>query len=43
MHPDDLMKSDLLSEILLLGGSTAVGLAFLLVLVATAASWLLQS
>jgi hypothetical protein len=42
MRPDDLMKSDLLSEIILLGGGMAVGLAFLLVAVATAASWLLQ-
>jgi hypothetical protein len=43
MHPDDLLKSDLLSEILLLGGGVAVMVSFLMVMVATVASWLLQS
>lgn len=43
MHPEDLMKSDLLSEILLVGGSVAIAVSFLMVVVATVAGWLLQS
>jgi hypothetical protein len=39
MHPGDLMKSDLLSEILLVGGGVAVAVSFLMVMVATVASW----
>jgi hypothetical protein len=42
-HPDDLLKSDLLSEILLLGGGTAVVLALLMVVVVTFGSWFFQS
>jgi hypothetical protein len=43
MHPEDLMKPDLLSKILLVGGGVAVAVSFLMVMVATVASWLLQS
>lgn len=43
VHPDDLMKSDLLSEVLLLGGGVALVLSFLMVMFATVASWLFQS
>ncbi len=43
MHPEDLMKSDLLSDILLVGGSVAVAVSLLMIIVATVAGWLLQS
>jgi hypothetical protein len=43
VHPDDLMKADLFSEILLVGSGMAVGVAFLVVMIATFASWLVQS
>jgi hypothetical protein len=35
MRKDDLMKSDLLSEILLLGGGIATALALVMILAAT--------
>jgi len=37
------MKSDLLSEVLLVGGGVAVAVSSLMVMVATVASWFLQS
>jgi hypothetical protein len=43
MHPDDLMRPDLLSELLLLGISVAVVVALSMVMVATIVSWMLQS
>jgi hypothetical protein len=43
VHPDELLKSDLLSEILLVGGGVALAVSSLMVMVATAASWLFQS
>jgi hypothetical protein len=43
MRLDDLMKPDLLSEVLLLGGGIAIAVSFLMVIVATLASWLLPS
>jgi hypothetical protein len=43
LHPNELMKSDLLSEVLLLGGGTALVLSFVIVVVAALASWLVPA
>src|SRR5579863_81663 len=43
LRPEDLMKSDLLSEILLVGSGMAVGVAFVMVVIAMFVSWLVQS
>jgi len=43
LRPEDLMKSDLLSEILLVGSGMAAGVAFVMVVIAMFVSWLVQS
>jgi hypothetical protein len=42
VHPDELIKSNLLSEIFLAGEGVAVAVSSLIVMVASLGSWLFQ-